>query len=110
MSAPSVLTAWREPEPISDETAADLRELLLGPVTLPRRGWHDEVRECGATIVGVGIAYATSGKVDGPAADVVFSAVLLRARGGDRAAELVLSHARRRRSPAASPAVERRPG
>ena len=95
--APSLLAAWRDPEPISDRSAVDLRELLLGPVLLPRRGWRDTVRDDGPRVIGVGIAYVIDGKTEGPAADVVFSAVLLQARRGNAAAALVLDHARRHR-------------
>lgn len=99
MNARTLLSAWRRGRTLSDREASDLRALLLRAVTLPRRGWHEAVRHDHPRVVGVAIRYAADRRLNGPAADVVFSAVMLRARKGDPAAALVLDHARRRRTP-----------
>lgn len=98
MSPNRLLSAWRRPSPLAERDAARL-ETLLASLAPPRRGWAEALRCRHPRVVGVGIAYATRGRVRGHDADVVFSAVYLRARRGDPAASLVLEHARARLAP-----------
>lgn len=100
MRARSLLSAWRRKRPPTRSEAADLEALLSGPLTLPRKGWRHALRHDPPRVVGLAIGYAVDRRLCGPDADVVFSAVLLRALAGDPAAALVLDHARRRRMPA----------
>lgn len=93
-----LLAAWRDPtaRPLDAAELAALRVLLAGPLALHRRGWRNAIVDPAAA-VGLGIELLALDRVSGPAADLVFSALLAHARDGDRAAALVLGRALARR-------------
>lgn len=81
-------------------TCASRYRRRRGPLALHRRGWRHALVDPAAA-VGLGVELVTLDRVSGPAADLVFSALLAHAREGDRAAALVLGHALARRVAAA---------
>lgn len=90
-----LLRAWRDRTvpPLDAEARERLRALLGDRLTLARKGWRDAVRETPARAVGMAIDLLSTDQLRGPAADLVFSALLAHACDGDPAAELVLRHA-----------------
>lgn len=91
---PNPLRAWRSNVRPGRDTLDEVRRLLDGPVTLHRAGWRQAVREDPVVAFGVAIGMHDADDLDGPAADVVMSELLLHEVAGNAAAALVLRHAR----------------
>ena len=98
-----LLSAWRDRRaPTLDAEALErLRTLIGDRLALPLKGWRAAVRETPARAVGLGIDLLAAGRLTGPAADLVFSALHAHAADGNAAADLVLRHALERLDAAA---------